>query len=52
MACGRARQHRPGEQLQRLFDGLKLKAWNSSDGVAYGIPHGRGANLLMWRTDR
>ena len=21
------------------------------DGVNYGIPHGRGANLLMWRTD-
>jgi putative spermidine/putrescine transport system substrate-binding protein len=21
------------------------------NGVAYGIPHGRGANLLMWRTD-
>jgi putative spermidine/putrescine transport system substrate-binding protein len=34
-----------------IFDGLKLKAWNSVDGVAYGIPHGRGANLLMWRTD-
>jgi putative spermidine/putrescine transport system substrate-binding protein len=35
-----------------VFDGLKLKAWNSVDGVAYGIPHGRGANLLMWRTDK
>ncbi|MEU6425216.1 ABC transporter substrate-binding protein [Microbispora sp. NPDC046973] len=34
-----------------VFDGLKLKPWNSVDGVAYGIPHGRGANLLMWRTD-
>jgi len=34
-----------------IFDGLKLKPWNSVDGVAYGIPHGRGANLLMWRTD-
>ncbi|BCJ48232.1 spermidine/putrescine ABC transporter substrate-binding protein [Actinoplanes ianthinogenes] len=34
-----------------VFDGLKNKAWNSVDGVAYGIPHGRGANLLMYRTD-
>jgi putative spermidine/putrescine transport system substrate-binding protein len=35
-----------------VFDGLKLKPWNSVDGVAYGIPHGRGANLLMYRTDK
>jgi putative spermidine/putrescine transport system substrate-binding protein len=34
-----------------VFDGLKLKPWNSVKGVAYGIPHGRGANLLMYRTD-
>jgi putative spermidine/putrescine transport system substrate-binding protein len=34
-----------------VFDDLKLKPWNSVDGVAYGIPHGRGANLLMYRTD-
>jgi putative spermidine/putrescine transport system substrate-binding protein len=34
-----------------VFDGLKLKPWNSVEGVPYGIPHGRGANLLMWRTD-
>ena len=34
-----------------VFDGLKNKQWNSVDGVAYGIPHGRGANLLMYRTD-
>ncbi|MFG3600138.1 ABC transporter substrate-binding protein [Micromonospora chersina] len=34
-----------------VFDGLKLKQWNSVDGVAYGVPHGRGANLLMYRTD-
>ena len=31
---------------------LKLKGWNSVDGVPYGIPHGWGANLLMWRTDK
>ncbi|WP_214323966.1 ABC transporter substrate-binding protein [Nonomuraea sediminis] len=35
-----------------VFDGLKLKPWNSVNGVAYGVPHGRGANLLMWRTDK
>ena len=34
-----------------IFDGLKLKPWNSVGGVAYGVPHGRGANLLMYRTD-
>ncbi|HKN96555.1 MAG TPA: ABC transporter substrate-binding protein, partial [Pseudonocardiaceae bacterium] len=34
-----------------VFDGLKNKSWNSVKGVAYGIPHGRGANLLMYRTD-
>ena len=34
-----------------IFDGLKKKQWNSVDGSAYGIPHGRGANLLMYRTD-
>ena len=36
---------------QDVFDGLKNKQWNSVDGAAYGIPHGRGANLLMYRTD-
>jgi putative spermidine/putrescine transport system substrate-binding protein len=36
---------------QDVFDGLKNKQWNSADGVPYGIPHGRGANLLMYRTD-
>src|SRR5205823_5847231 len=34
-----------------VFDALKLKPWNSVNGVAYGFPHGRGANLLMYRTD-
>ena len=34
-----------------IFDSLKMKPWNSVRGVAYGIPHGRGANLLMYRTD-
>jgi putative spermidine/putrescine transport system substrate-binding protein len=34
-----------------IFDGLKNQQWNSVGGVAYGIPHGRGANLLAYRTD-
>ncbi|SDS34341.1 ABC transporter substrate-binding protein [Actinoplanes derwentensis] len=34
-----------------VFDGLKNKQWNSVDGASYGVPHGRGANLLMYRTD-
>ena len=31
---------------------LKDRLWNSVDGQMYGIPHGWGANLLMWRTDK
>ncbi|MDP9245006.1 MAG: extracellular solute-binding protein, partial [Chloroflexota bacterium] len=34
-----------------IFPSLKDKPWNTVNGVNYGIPHGRGANLLMWRTD-
>ncbi|MFL6182639.1 MAG: spermidine/putrescine ABC transporter substrate-binding protein, partial [Actinomycetes bacterium] len=30
----------------------KEQAWNSVDGQMYGIPHGWGANLLQWRTDK
>ena len=33
-----------------IFDGLKDKPWNSVEGQMYGIPHGRGANLLMYNT--
>lgn len=32
-----------------VFPALKDKPHNTVDGVNYGIPHGRGANLLMWR---
>ena len=35
-----------------VFDGLKNQPRNSVDGQMYGVPHGRGANLLMWRTDK
>ena len=35
-----------------IFPSLKDKPWNTVKGIHYGIPHGRGANLLMWRTDK
>jgi putative spermidine/putrescine transport system substrate-binding protein len=35
-----------------VFSGLKDKPHNTVNGKNYGIPHGRGANLLMWRTDK
>jgi putative spermidine/putrescine transport system substrate-binding protein len=34
-----------------LYEYLKDREWNSVDGQMYGVPHGYGANLLMWRTD-
>ena len=34
-----------------IFPALKDKPYNTVDGVHYGIPHGRGSNLMMWRTD-
>ncbi len=33
-----------------ILPDLKDKAWNTVDGVNYGIPHGRGANLLLYPT--
>jgi putative spermidine/putrescine transport system substrate-binding protein len=34
-----------------IFPSLKDRPWNTVNKVHYGVPHGRGANLLMWRTD-
>lgn len=34
-----------------VFEGLKNKPWNSVGGKAYGVPHGRGVNLLMYNTE-
>ena len=34
-----------------VFEGLKNKSHNSLDGVPYGVPHGRGPNLLMYNTE-
>jgi putative spermidine/putrescine transport system substrate-binding protein len=36
---------------ETIFDDLKNQPYNTVDGTPYGIPHGRGANLLMWNTD-
>ena len=34
-----------------VFEGLKDQPHNTVDGVSYGVPHGRGANLLMYNKD-
>jgi putative spermidine/putrescine transport system substrate-binding protein len=34
-----------------VFSDLKDQPYNTFDGAHYGIPHGRGANLLMWNTN-
>ncbi len=31
-----------------IFPDLKDQPWNSVNGVSYGVPHGRGANLLLY----
>ena len=33
-----------------IFGDLKDKPWNSVAGQNYGVPHGRGANLLLYNT--
>jgi len=35
-----------------VFPALKDQPHNTVDGVNYGVPHGRGANLLMWNTEQ
>ncbi len=34
-----------------VFADLKDQPYNTFEGVPYGIPHGRGANLLMWNSN-
>ena len=46
-----AGQRRPVPNYADIFPALKDKPYNTVDGVHYGVPHGRGSNLLMWRTD-
>jgi putative spermidine/putrescine transport system substrate-binding protein len=36
---------------ETIFDDLKDQPYNTFDGQPYGIPHGRGANLLMWNDE-
>lgn len=39
------------ENYDAVFDGLKDLPHNTVDGVNYGVPHGRGANLLAWNSE-
>jgi putative spermidine/putrescine transport system substrate-binding protein len=34
-----------------VFESLKNQPHNTVDGVAYGVPHGRGANILLYNTE-
>jgi putative spermidine/putrescine transport system substrate-binding protein len=34
-----------------VFEALKDQPHNTVDGVHYGVPHGRGANVLMYNTE-
>ena len=34
-----------------VYSGLKGQSYNTVNGLGYGVPHGRGANLLMWNPD-
>ena len=36
---------------ENVFEGLKDLPHNTVDGKSYGVPHGRGANLLAWNTE-
>jgi putative spermidine/putrescine transport system substrate-binding protein len=37
---------------ESIFDDLKDQPYNTFDGDSYGIPHGRGADLLIWNSDK
>jgi putative spermidine/putrescine transport system substrate-binding protein len=34
-----------------IFSDIKNQSYNTFNGVHYGIPHGRGADLLMWNSN-
>jgi len=34
-----------------VYDFLKNRDWNTVNGLTYGVPHGYGANLLMYNTE-
>ena len=45
----RAGQHRPrARTTPRSPTSSRTRPWNSVNGKMYGIPHGWGANVLMW----
>ena len=35
-----------------IFADLKGKSHNTVNGTSYGVPHGRGANLLIWNKEK
>ncbi len=39
------------ENYEGIYDFLKNQSHNTVDGQEYGVPHGYGANLLMYNTD-
>jgi putative spermidine/putrescine transport system substrate-binding protein len=39
------------ENYANVFEGLKNLPHNTVDGVNYGVPHGRGPNLLAYNTE-
>ena len=39
------------ENYTDIYPFLRDREWNTVDGVNYGMPHGWGANLLMYRAD-
>ena len=36
---------------EKVYDFLKDQEWNTFDGKHYGVPHGYGANLLLYNAD-
>ena len=36
---------------KNVYSFLKNRDWNTVDGKTYGVPHGYGANLLMYKKD-
>ena len=36
----------------KIYDFLKNRDWNTFNGKHYGVPHGYGANLLMYNTEK
>ncbi|MBG6226434.1 putative spermidine/putrescine transport system substrate-binding protein [Arthrobacter sp. CAN_A2] len=40
------------DSYEGIYPFLKDQLWNTVDGVNYGVPHGWGANVLMYRADQ